>query len=432
MDNVFQTNLDKLKNDIRLKLNENVEIIRRTKNYYYKVTESELEFYVHAVLARLFALTYGKIYDLQEKTASDDVRVNRYQWMQEQLSSEESSNGSANTDQEDSIRSKIRYLTDKRTQYHFAELEALDRTDIIALQQPDNKRRAIYYDRANFELLDDRDDTFKIIDYIITEKIKTIDHNLLAEAFYKIDKYYNDAKELALKEANTADMTLYIAKWVNMYRLESKLHITWIEKVAEFFVENNYTLRKIKTNNTSGERIEIVANDKLALGELKLNIDNLTFVFGTLTNNNNNFIESWYDIPYYSSTRPYFECTSEQQFDKVIERYLYIRGFLTNTCTSLLSSAREVFEPFIYGSTDAIEVMYKFCKETFPLIETHQNCNLYKIKNTNNIVKITKNEKYIKAARNFMVLFFYKKNIIPMKDIAANVQKNMNKKHSKK
>jgi len=78
---------------------------------------------------------------------------------------------------------------------------------------------------------------------------------------------------------------------------------------------------------------------------------------------------------------------------------------------------------------EAIDVMYKFCKETFPIIETHQNSKLYTIKDKSNIKK---NEKYIKIVKRFMSLFCYEKNKIPMKDIADSIHKILNEKHSAK
>jgi len=350
MERLFQSKCDQLKNDIRNKLHEKIMMFQILQNRCYNITDSEFEHYVNAVFARLFVLSYGRIFDMEEKSTSNDVRVNLYQWMKEQFPPD-NANGGANTDLVDSVRSKIRYQMDKRVQYHLRELEILNSHDLIEEQTSEHERGAKYYSRADFELLDDRDDTFRIIDYIITRRIKEIDHSQLAEAFYKIDQYYNNAKAIASLEGDTYNMTRYIAKWVNIYRMETSIYITLIEKIAEFFVENGIKLEIKKTNNTSGNKIEIVANNKLVLSDMKLNIMNLTVVFSGLDINNYNLLEAWHDIPYFTSVKPYFGCTSEEQFFEIRQDYLIIRAILSQVVTALLSSANEVFEAFKYGGT---------------------------------------------------------------------------------
>jgi len=431
MENTFQTDLERLREDIQLKLIGEAQRLWSEHKIYFAFTESELKFCVDAVLARLFVLSYGAEYDYKGTAEIKTARSNVYQWTKKKMDEDDMYCG-ASSDLKDSIEGQLRYNLEKKKRYHYKELEFLGREDLIEIQSAERERGAKNYDLANFELIGDRDDTFKINDYITNERIKTIDHKLLAEAFFQIDKYYDDAKEMISGEVDVDDKILYIAKWVNMYRMEVTLHITWIEKIAEYLVENKYPLKKIKTDNTNGERIEIKADEKMPLGMKKLNIDSLSLLFGTIKIGEGSPVEAWYDIPYYTSIKWYFDCVSEHQFDNNFEKYLNMRMILNGTVGSLLKAAHRVFTSYIYGVPEAIEIMFQFCKETFPIIEMHQNSKIYKTGKTGRKYEISKNEKYVKAARNFMVLFYYEKNIVPMAEMAAEVQKEVNSKHSKK
>ena len=402
--------------------------------------EEPVEDYVNSVIARLFVLSYGRIHDLAETKDKNDIRVSRYQWVAEQLASDISSeidfkqdsdeDTDPDFDPENSIREKLRYSSDKRTAYHSLELKELGYTEDQSVNTP-KKHGAIYFDRANFEQLYNKDGTFEIVDYIINGRIPRIDHTLLANVFYKVDQYYDSSKLLSAGDEDQLNNKItYIARWVNLYRMETKLHITWISKVTEFFVDNKYVLKKVSAKENGETGYRIVSDNKLPWQEYKLDIYNLSTVQSTIKTDYGNLMECWYDIPYYKSVPEYFGTNSKDQFEKYLSKIELLRAVLSGTSSSLMEYAYKIFLPFLYGSDEAIEIMYTFCKDSLPLIESHKKSKLYhKDKKSNEIVK---NEKYIKVAQNFMTLFYYEKNIIPMKEFADTVQKQVNKKHSKK
>lgn len=429
----FINNAAFLKELIRDYLNKHKKMFNEQYGYYkcdLSIDESD----VNAVFARLFVLSYGDVAYSRENLKNSPIVSSRYDYVESILGevSEES-----DKDIRESRDSHIRYNSARLIQYHNAEIEILNELNTQFPFIPSSAGKAIYHDKANFELLDDPNKEFRIVELIKNGKIKTAPLRTVAEAFAKIDSYYEKVKKLGELETNIQQKLQYIHKWINLYRMENKLHLSLVADFAAYCDDKKY---KISVSEKEDGDYEIFVEGEMALWKEKLNIENLVCMYNTISKTvsdesgqgTSGMSEYHWWLPDDNTMLKYFNCKDRADLKYIIDTQYYRRILYHETVFTLRGLASHYFYAFMNGNETAVDFMYHFCKEDYPLIETHKPYALYKRADSKkNEEKIITQSAVTDIAKNFLIYFSYQNNMIPMEEIQNDIQKNTNAKYNK-
>ena len=249
--------------------------------------------------------------------------------------------------------------------------------------------------------------------------------------------YYENAKEGDEQEKNIQQKFEYIHKWIHLYRMESKLHLSLVADFATYCDEKRI---KINVSEKEDRDYEISMDGDMLLWEDKLDIDNPVKMFKTIievasdeSGRESKWVSEYYWwLPDDTMMFKYFDCRDREDLQFIIHTQYYRRKLYTMTVSSLKGYAKGIFYDFMSGDETAVDFMYHFCKEAYPLIETHKPYTLYKKADSKKKDgKIITRSEVTDIARNFLIYFCYKDNIIPMEEIQNENQKKMNRKYNK-
>ncbi len=204
----------------------------------------------------------------------------------------------------------------------------------------------------NFEIVNNRDGTKtrKQIDtFMDIIKRQLTSNNLSSDkienAFRQIDDHIEETKVLTDKKE-------YIDRWVNFYRMETRLHISLINKIADYMACNN-----IK---------DFPQDDILAM-----------FYWTTLEFRDANIkilSEPISILRYDRYICKYFSETLTEEIRKNITDSRVLQVVLVN---KHLDDAMELLSPYFQEeiTQNTIDTIYDFCKTNYPIIELHQDFN---------------------------------------------------------
>lgn len=278
------------------------------------------------ILARLFVLSLG---DIESSKTMHDNLHNRY-YVQE----------NKNANEEADIKTLRRY-EEKLRHGHNAFLEYYGLDNAYLIKEENLRRIGRTYDNANLELIlskinSPRNDLLHfLIKNMITDSNKVSDKEFV-DAYKSFDQKYEDAKKCS-------DKLQYITKWIDFCRMETKYHFSLIPQIADYMSEHK-----------------------------NMPLDGFVNFWGS-------YIEEGKPIEAYQLLRyhMYIDYFKKDCSADMAQYVLQERAISSAVCSKFRNVATEVFMPFYDGDSKAIDEMYKFCHDTYPIIELHNTSNFY-------------------------------------------------------
>ncbi len=308
-----------------------------------------VELYIDEIVARLFLKVYGmhpstNIYAYQKRTISDIP-----------------------TDDMDSFDNAVRRMRREEKK----QQEALNRfiehlnskghniPNIVPAKEENSKE--IRKDTANLIMVDHmlmhdfrpatrngitvRKQIDTLLDILAKGTVSS--HNLTVDTFVDSFRQISEAYEISKGITNKRE---YIDHWIHFYRLETHLHVSLINQIADYMIEHN--IKKF-SNNTDLPHL----------------------LWGTVEIQNI-ISEPFSVLRYDRYIRLYFSDTDTEKLTESvklsrIEQVLLIYLFITQ--------ADDVFEPYFKQDADEeiVDIIYSFCKERYPIIEAHNPFDFY-------------------------------------------------------
>ena len=323
----------------------------------YTDYQIDYDLFVNEIIAYLFLVFYG-----QKK----DSNINKYQ-IEKDLEAanqvrysdkEISVDGDADLGRIERNREREVYLRFGNEKYkEFVRRLGVDvpKSDSIRCIQ-----QGRYYDRANMIMIDEQvnhdittvDNRHRqkhtLFDLLLSKDIcnsHSVTATEIAEAYSHLNETYAHAR-------GTKDFQFYIDNWVNFYRLESRMSYSLINKIADYMLSNSLN--------------EFPEDKALADIYWKPTI----FVFPKQIR----VTDSWSVLRYQSWIPEYFKISNERIMDTEARSIRILELMLLNLVSSV---AKKAFKPYFENDTLALRYMYEFCKNDYPIIESHVPISLY-------------------------------------------------------
>ena len=307
---------------------------------YYEISNNPQLIYSIAIeiIARLFVLS---LQDIEKDKPMFDNIHNKHK-----ICCEDNGkyfNASKTGDVYESELKTLRRFEKKLRQGHETNLKYYDIENTYSVEKDINlRRRGRTYDSANLELIfstinnSPRKLLLYLIKNMLTDSNKVSDTNFV-EAYDAFDDEYESAKKCN-------DKMQYIIKWIDFCRMETKCHFSLIPQIADYMSKHkNMPLNSIV--NFWGT------------GYIKKGVP----------------IEAYQILRYEGYIRYFEESCSEEMAQEVLNE----RIVSSIVCSKYREKANETFRPFYEGSVSAIDEMYVFCHDIFPVIELHNSSGFY-------------------------------------------------------
>ncbi len=350
---------DRMCNDLELNLFRLSDLIRTliVKLNVYKDDRIDCDLFVNEIIAYLFLVFYGQKKDSnmhKYQIEKDLYVVNQVRYSDKEISV----GGDADVGRVDRNREREVYLRFGNEKHkEFARSLGVDvpKSDSIkCIHQVKS------YDRANMIMIDEqvnhdiitKGDTHKqkytLFDLLLSKDIcnsHSVTATEIAEAYGHFNETYAHAREIK-------NFQYYVDHWVNFYRLESRMSYSLINKIADYMLSNSIN--------------EFPENTALADMYWKPTI----FVFPMKIR----VTDSWSVLRYQSWIPEYFKKSNERIVDTEARSIRILELTLLNLVSSV---AKKAFKPYFENDTLALRYMYEFCKNEYPIIESHDPISLY-------------------------------------------------------
>lgn len=348
--------------------------------YRYRTDRSFLRYnplFIDECIARVFMLAY------RDNGRAGPGSIKIYSDVQSQIPENEKGCKKSSPD-EDKLKAARRVETKLRqSNIDFCEAYRQCGINIPTVTPPmKNDHDGRPYDGANMELIRTWSEQSKKISYpdntsITVSKIifryifngripdsDSVSANELATAY---EEYSNSI----IHAQRTTDPVQYISKWVDIFRCETSLHLTLIYEIANYILNNLKTLRNtyyIPLRESSSKKTKP-----------EIPYDAFQAFWTTIPRPiNGNPLEAYQVLRYNKYIRPLFDCENESAIDSfcysgVAERLLQSEIVLNiyRRMSTPGDSCYEFFKPFFEGDETAIHDVYAFCKNRYPIIESH-------------------------------------------------------------
>lgn len=368
--------------------------------------DTEKQLYINEIIAYIFRIEYG-----QNPTECINHYVNNYLGMQTRRDAE-----LADEDLQkyygDTYRANRVFLQSKKhLKSHSIRIDSFVKNGIITPKdysqkycirniESKGKNSKIRLDQANMIFLNQiatcnrhiTDDkivkkSYTLLD-VLQKDYRSVDAvpvPVLAEAYTEIEQIYQTAKK-------TDNRIEYIAHWVNLYRLESSLHPSLIDQMADYMLDN-----KIKQPPNQTDLANQIWNPII-----------INFSFSNIICDSYAVLRDKDWIPYFFDDK-----TNAALAESILHSRITERNIINRTKKDFLRIMRQAlpktekfdsnlfFQSFFNNATQVdIQDIYRFCHDSYPIIEWHKPINIFK-KDEPNKISYSK-IKYIRAITNIL------------------------------
>lgn len=365
----------------RLHMNfERILQIIQNKVYAYYSYPKENLIYSYEIIARFFARS---VYDNINNSA---FAKNILSYINQKVK--------ADAIEYESILKRTRYVENKlRKGIQNNRLDLADAGVIIPAIPEIKKHIGRPYDLANLDLMltEGYGYRFDLFHYMMNGSISDshkVSDEKFAEAYHEYNQKYIDAKQIVPKK--TDDKLLYILKWLDLFRIETAFHFSLISDISEYILDN---LDHFKTRYGVALRQKGDGSSKNSMPYYEFSI-----LWGTIKNKNYSG-EAFQILRHSDQIKRFFEAYEGDDFEKFCSYKIKDRMIESEIINFLLENESEVFKPFFDGKESAIDYMYDFCKNCYPIIENHKDISFYS-KNAED--DSTLNKPKIKIARQII------------------------------
>ncbi len=256
---------------------------------------------------------------------------------------------------------KIKHILEEKRENHVIEMM--------------NNRGGRSLDMASLFFISENgcDSTYDLLKLVFDDRIcdsKKASDNTVAEAYTAFDAAYRKAKELS-KSEELKDKEKYIFRWVNFHRLETEYQLSIIPQIAQAILKSKHTQ------------------------ERKWNYDDLLGIFGGYSYNNLNFY-AYQILTNYNNIELLFSAESVWNISDIVILNYNLRRIETQTVSFFRKYYYDAFDSFLNGNIFAIDEIFRFCVDDYPIIEQHNDSDLY-ISNKLNKPKIKQIRKIASA-----------------------------------